>query len=91
LKEKLDANAAEIKEMEDRYKVVTGLIKESAIEQFKDGDKYVNVPGTKFTWVVNKQSTETVDKKKLKEDGLFDTYVTSKPKYVLTAKEIKEE
>ena len=91
LKEKLDANAAEIKELEDRYKVVTGLIKESAIAQFKDGDKYVNVPGTKFTWVVNKQSTETVDKKKLKEDGLFDTYVTSKPKYVLTTKEIKEE
>lgn len=91
LKAKLDAHAAEIAEDEKRYKVVTDLIKQSAIKQFRDGDKNVSAPGTRFTWVVNKQSTDTVDKAKLKEDGLFDKYVSSKPKYVLTAKEIKEE
>ena len=91
LKAKLDAHAAEIKEDEDRYKVVTDMIKQAAVKQFRDGDKNVSVPGTRFTWVVNRQTTETVDKKKLKEDGLFDKYVSSKPKYVLTAKEIKEE
>ena len=91
LKAKLDAHAAEVKEDEDRYKVVTDMIKQAAVKQFRDGDKNVSVPGTRFTWVVNRQTTETVDKKKLKEDGLFDKYVSSKPKYVLTAKEIKEE
>ena len=91
LKAKIAAHDAEIKETADRYKVVTGLIKEAAVKQFRDGDKYVDVPGKKLVWHVDKQTQETVDKKKLKADCLFDTYVTVKPKYVLTAKEVKEE
>lgn len=91
LKAKLEAHAAEVAEEEKRYKIVTDLIKQAAVKQFREGDKNVSVPGTRFNWVVNRQTTEMVDKARLKADGVFEKYVTTKPKYVLTAKEIKED
>lgn len=87
LKAKLDAHAAEVAEDEKRYKTVTGLIKEAAVKQFREGDKNVSVHGNTLDFVVARQATETVDKAKLKADGLYETYVTSKPSFVLRVKE----
>lgn len=91
LKTELDAHAAEIEAKEKRYKKLTELIKESVIPQFRDGDKNVTVNGTKYRWVVNLQSRDTVDKKQMEKDGVLSKYVTTKPMYVLTPKAIKED
>lgn len=89
LKAKLDAHAAEVAEDEKRYKMVTDQIKKAAVKQFREGDKEVSVPGSTLNFIVAKQSRETVDKAKLKADGLYDTYITSKPSFVLRIKENK--
>lgn len=91
LKAKLDAHAAEVVDDEKRYKVVTDLIKQSAIKQFREGDKKVAVTGSRFSWEVSRSSTTKIDKAALKADGLLDKYSTTEDTYRLLPKEIKEE
>lgn len=90
LKAKLDAHAAEVTNDEKRYKVVTDLIKQSAVKQFRDGDKKVSVTGTRYTWEVSRSSTTKIDKTALKADGLLEKYSTTEESYRLLPKEIKE-
>lgn len=91
LKAKLDAHAAEVADDEKRYKVVTDLIKQSAIKQFRDGDKKVAVAGTRFSWEVSRSSTTKINKDALKADGLLEKYSTTEDTYRLLPKEIKED
>lgn len=91
LKAKLDAHAAEVADDEKRYKVVTDLIKQSAIKQFRDGDKKVALTGSRYSWEVSRSSTTKIDKNALKDDGLLEKYSTTEDTYRLLSKEIKEE
>ena len=91
LKAKLDAHAAEVADDEKRYKVVTDLIKQSAIKQFRDGDKKVAVTGSRFSWEVSRSSTTKINKTALEADGLLKKYSTTEETYRLLPKEIKEE
>lgn len=91
LKAKLDAHAAEVADDEKRYKVVTDLIKQSAIKQFRDGDKKVSISGSRFSWEVSRSSTTKINKDALKADGLLAKYSTTEDTYRLLPKEIKEE
>lgn len=91
LKAKLDAHAAEVADDEKRYKVVTGLIKQSAVKQFRDGDKKVAIAGSRFSWEVSRSSTTKIDKAALKADGLLEKYSTTEDTYQLLPKEIKED
>lgn len=91
LKAKLDAHTAEVADDEKRYKVVTDLIKQAAIKQFREGDKKVAVNGTRFTWEVSRSSKTTINKDALKADGLLEKYSTTEESYRLLPKEIKEE
>jgi hypothetical protein len=91
LKAKLDAHAAEVVEDEKRYKVVTDLIKQSAVKQFRDGDKKVAIPGARFSWEVSKSTTTKINKDALKKDGLLEKYSTTEETYRLLPKAIKED
>lgn len=91
LKAKLDAHAAEVADDEKRYKVVTDLIKQSAVKQFRDGDKKVAVTGTRYSWEVSRSSTTKINKDALKADGLLEKYSTTEDTYRLLPKEIKED
>ena len=91
MKAKLDAHAAEVADDEKRYKVVTDLIKQSAIKQFRDGDKKVALTGSRYSWEVSRSSTTKIDKNALKDDGLLEKYSTTEDTYRLLSKEIKEE
>lgn len=90
LKAEIDARNAEMKEKEDRLKVLQDAIKERAKEQFGDGDKQVVLSGSKYVYTLAKSVTEGIDKDRLKADGLYDKYKKSAETYRLTIKERKE-
>lgn len=91
LKAKLDEQYALIEGDEKRYKVVTDMLKQAAINQFRAGDERVFLEGKKYTWEVSKYTQSRVDTKALKDDGLYEKYSRSTDNYKLTQKERNEE
>jgi predicted phage-related endonuclease len=90
LKAKLDAHAAEVAEDEKRYKVLTDMIKKSAIAQFRDGDKKVSIAGSAYNWEVSRTSTTKIDKDAMKADGILAKYTTTEDSYRISLKALKE-
>lgn len=90
LKGKLDAHAAEVADDEKRYKTLTDMIKKAAIQQFREGDKKVSIPGAAYTWEVSKSTTTKINKDAMKADGVLDKYSTTEDSYWLLPKAIKE-
>ena len=90
LKTKLDAHAAEVAEDEKRYKVLTDMIKKTAISQFRDGDKKVSIAGSSYTWEVSRATVSKIDKEAMKADGVLDKYTSTEYGYKLMPKVIKE-
>mgnify|MGYP002768615079 CR=1 FL=1 len=91
LKVKLDAYDAEIAEDEKRYKVLTDLIKKSAISRFRDGDKKVSIAGSAYNWEVSRTSTSKIDKDAMKSDGVLEKYTTTEDSYRISPKARKED
>ena len=71
---------------EKKLKALNDKIKNYGIENFRDGDKKVEVKGDKYTWTISRGERVTIDKNKLEEDGLLDKYSTSEVSYRLTVK-----
>lgn len=90
LKTKLDAHAAEVAEDEKRYKVLTDMIKKTAISQFRDGDKKVSIAGSAYNWEVSRTSTTKINKDAMKADGVLEKYSTTEDSYRISPKIIKE-
>lgn len=80
-----------ISDKEKRLKVLLEHIKKYALEQFREGDTKVSVPGQKVAFVISKSETTELDKDALKADGLYEKYNKSKINYRLTKMAIKEE
>ena len=91
LKAKLDAHCAEMAEDEKRYKVLTDLIKKSAINQFRDGDTKVSIAGAAYNWEVSRTSTSKIDKDAMKSDGVLEKYTTTEDSYRISPKARKED
>lgn len=83
----IDVIEATIADKNARLKTLKSLIKDYAMSQFRDGDKAVTLQG-KYLWTLSKSTTTSIDKDKLKEDGLLETYQTTSETYKLTTKEI---
>lgn len=81
LKNEIDAVTNTIAEKEKRLKIVTDLIKQHCISQFRDGDKKVAVTGAKYEWIVSRNETTEIDKDALKKDGLLSKYSKTKSSY----------
>ncbi len=91
LKVNLDKVKAAVSEDEKRYKVVTDLIKQAAIQQFREGDKTVTINGGAFDWVTALSYRTTYDHDRMQQDGIdVDKYKTQEPSYRFTAKARKE-
>lgn len=90
LKMQLDSHAAEVAVAEKRYKQLVDMIKKSAIEQFRDGDTKVSIPGSNFTWEVSRSVTPKVNKKAMQEDGIWEKYTTAENTYRISPKIIKK-
>lgn len=82
---------ATVAEKEKRLKVLTEQIKKYALEQFRDGDTKVSIPGQRFEFVLSKSNTTELDKDALKADGLWEKYNKPKTNYRLTKTAIKED
>ena len=93
--EKLTAEIEQITsaavDKERRLKSLLEQIKAYALEQFRDGDTAVAIPGQRIEFVISKTNTTELDKDALKADGLFDKYTKEKTNYRLTKTAIKEE
>ena len=92
LKLSIDKAEAKLEAKKKRLKEIDDAVKKAMVDKFRDGDKNVEVKGASFVWNVRRDETTSFDKKKFEKDhpGMYDKYVTSKPKYVLTKKEIEE-
>ena len=82
---------ATVADKETRLKALTEQIKKYALEQFRDGDTKVSIPGQRFEFVLSKSETTELDKEALKADGLWEKYNKSKTNYRLTKTAIKED
>lgn len=91
LKAEIDRLSAPIESLEKRLKVVTDIIKQHALAQFRDGDKKVSIRGEKYEWSVSRSETSEIDKDGLKADGLLAKYTRAKVSYRITTKAIEEE
>ena len=91
LKEKLDKAAADIAADEKRYKTLTDMLKKYAQGQFRDGDKQVDLGGSKYSFVMSRTDSMKVDEAALKKAGLFDQYAVPKTTYTLRVKMKEEE
>lgn len=90
LKMELDYHNASIEPLENRLKVVTDIIKQHALGQFRDGDKVVALRGQKYEWNVSRTESSEINKEGLKADGLLDKYMRTKTSYRITTKRIEE-
>lgn len=90
LKTEIDRLSASIEPLEKRLKVVTDIIKQHALTQFRDGDKKISIRGEKYEWNVSRSETSEIDKDGLKADGLLDKYTRAKVSYRITTKTIEE-
>lgn len=84
LKTEVDAVAAKIADKEKRLKELNDLIKEHAIRQFRDGDKKVEIKGSKFVWSLSRSEKTNVDKDALTADGLLSKYSKTSTTYRMT-------
>lgn len=91
LKTELDFQYASLEPLENRLKVVTDIIKQHALGQFRDGDKAVALRGQKYEWNVSRTESSEINKEGLKADGLLEKYMRTKTSYRITTKRIEEE
>lgn len=91
LKAEIERLSAPIEPLEKRLKIVTNIIKQHALAQFRDGDKKVSLRGKHYEWNVSRTESTEIDKDGLKADGLLDKYTRAKVNYRITTKAIEEE
>ena len=86
LKCEVDKAVAAISDKEKRLKEINDIIKEHAVQQFRPGDKKVEVKGAAYTWTISRSDTTTIDKKALEADGLLDKYLRKSEQYRISIK-----
>lgn len=93
LKAQVDRAEAKIKEKKDRLKEIDDLVKKRMIQDFRDGDKNVEMKGTGYIWNVRRDKGTKFDKKRFENEhpGMLTDYETETTKYVLTKTAIEED
>ena len=78
------------KETDKRLKILKDMIKETAIGEFREGDKQVVIHGKRFDWTTSKRVSKKVDEDAMLADGILDKYKTIETiTYTLLPKERK--
>lgn len=96
LKAEVDEVEQSIKEKTDRLDVLNKAIKQHAIEQFREGDKTVEIKGATYLFSITKteqKPKQVYDDKAMKQDGVYDKYVTlqtGEPTYRLTVNAVEK-
>lgn len=86
----IDLAEAKLEDKRKRLKEIDAKVKKYMGGQFRDGDKKVEITGSKYVWTVTKSIRPSVDSDKLKADGLYEKY-TKKSETLSLKKSIIEE
>ena len=84
LKKEIDDVESSITDKAKRLKKINDIIKQKAVEEFKDGDTKVEVKGEKYVWVVSRSERVDIDRAALENDGLLNKYSKTSETYRLT-------
>ena len=92
LQEAIDKAEDKIYDKKKRLKEIDDQVKKYMSEQFRDGDKKVEIGGKKYTWTLTKSERNSLDSTALKKDlpDVFGKY-TKKTEVYSLKKSIKEE
>ena len=92
LQESIDKAEAKIEDKKKRLKEIDDQVKKYMSNQFRDGDKKVEIGGKKYTWTLTKSERSSLDSKALKEElpDVFGKY-TKKTEVLSLKKSIIEE
>lgn len=92
LQEAIDNAEAKIEEKKKRLKEIDDQVKKYMSTQFRDGDKKVEIPGKKYTWMLTKSERNSLDSTALKKDlpDVFGKYTKKSEVYSLKKSIIKE-
>ena len=88
----VDAAKAKIADKEKRLKEIDDQVKKYMSEQFRDGDKKVEIAGKKYTWTLTKSSRSSFDSTALKKDlpDVYGKYTKTSDVYSLKKAVIEE-
>lgn len=93
LKAEIDKVSATIADKDKRLKKINEVVKERVAKQFKDGDKKVEVKGSKYVWSLARtiKDVTKVNEEALKADNLYEKYTTTtqETSYRMTVSAIK--
>lgn len=93
LRESIDKAEAKVVDKKKRLNDIEDTVKKSMIDQFRDGDKKVEIGTKKFTWTLTKSVRNSLDSITLKKElpDVFSKYAKSTDVYSLKTNEIKPE
>lgn len=93
LRATIDKAEAKIADKKARLKEIEDAVKKSMIDQFRDGDKKVEIGTSKYTWTLTKSERSSLDSTTLKKElpDVFKKYTKVSSVYSLKTTEIKEE
>lgn len=91
LKDEIEKVTASVSDKEKRLKEITKIVKEYLSEEMEEGQDHVVGCGHNYDWVVSKTDRKTIDEEAMKQDLIFDKYVSYKPSFTLRFKKKGEE
>ena len=86
----VDRAEDKLADKKDRLKKINDQVKKYMSEQFRDGDKKVEIPGKKYTWTLTKNKRSSVDTAAMKEDGVYKKYAKQTETLTLKKTPIEE-
>lgn len=75
LQASIDLAEAKLEDKRKRLKELDATIKKYMGGKFRDGDKKVEITGSKYVWTLTKSVRNTVDTQRLKDNGLYNEYL----------------
>lgn len=93
LRASIDKAEAKLADKKARLKELEDAVKKSMIDQFRDGDKKVEIGTKSYTWTLTKSERSSLDSTALKKElpDVFKKYTKVSSVYTLKTTEIKEE
>lgn len=93
LRASIDKAEEKIADKKKRLKEIEETVKKSMVNQFRDGDKKVEIGTSKYTWTLTKSERNTLDSTALKKElpDVFKKYTKVSEVYTLKTSEVKGE
>lgn len=93
LQEAIDKAEAKLEEKKKRLKEIDDTVKKYMSNQFRDGDKKVEIGGKKYTWTLTKSERNSLDSTALKKElpDVFGKYQKKSEVYTLKKSIIEKE